>query len=312
MGSSEHGSPHDDAPRRAFPRIELPPVPALGRRERTDVPVVAAPTAAAPATALDGRPVGGQDEAPSGWHYPYAGVIPGESVRQVVPQPVPDSAAPQAAAAPAALTPVVPSLAPAPDLPPDGSTPADDTDGGPSTVVLVLFGVSALALMWASRMAFSAGLLAFASLLMAELSLATSLRRRPGASRPASSTILAVGALVIALNAARHAFAQFGEAAFVAGLFVLVAVVPTLLLLGIAALLLRRASSRAGEALQAWTMVRFGALAALLAAGVQAHRTFSAKPDAIVALAIVALAAFTAVSVLRGTGRAASVMATPA
>ena len=40
-------------------------------------------------------------------------------------------------------------------------------------------------------------------------------------------------------------------------------------------------------------------------AGVQAHRTFSAKPDAIVALVVAALVAWAVGSVLRGTGRAA-------
>lgn len=270
------------------------------------MPVVAAPAPDTPATALDGRPVGGQDEAPSGWHYPYGGLTHAGTAAQPVPEPLPASPAPQAAAAPGALTSAaVPSLASAPDLPPDRSTPADDTDGGPSTAVVVLFAALALGLLWSSRMAFSAGLLAFASLLIAELSLATSVARRPGTARPTSSTILAVAAFMVALNAARHAFAQFGEEAFVAGLLVLAAAVPAMLLLGVGTLLLRRAPSPANQALQSWSMVRFGALTALLLAGVQAHRTFSAWPDAIVALAIVALTVVTSAAVLRGTGRAA-------
>lgn len=303
MTSSDHTTPHDEAGRGAFPRIELPPVPSF-RRTRPEEP--AGPVHAAPATSIDGRPVGGQDDAAGGWQYPYAQAGPSGSgsTRQAVPP----AQAPVAPVAPAPSTRpyVMPQLEQVSDSD-RAADRADDADTGPSTVVLVVFAVLAIALLWASRMAFSAGLLAFGSLLMAELSLAFSFARRSGASRPASSTILAIGALLVAVNAARHALGQFGETAFVAGLFVLVAGIPTLLLLGVAALLLRRSSapSRANDALQSWTLVRLGALSALLAAGFQAHRTFSAKPDAIVALGIVVLVLLTSMSVLRGTGRAA-------
>lgn len=315
MSNPDHTSPEDDAVRGGFPRIELPPVPSLGRTSGGTVPV-AAPGSPAPAISLDGRPVGGQDESPAGWQYPYAATSTAGYTYHVPPPPMPGpvpagsaaTSAPELAHGPGTESApyVMPHVAPVSDRD-AASDEADDADTGPSTVVLVLFAVVAVALLWASRMAFSAGLLAFASLLIAELSLATSFARRAGASRPASSTLAAIAAVAVALNAARHAFAQFGETAFVAGLFVLVAGVPSLLAVAVATLLLRRssASSRANDALRSWTAVRLAALAALLVAGFQAHRTFSAKPDAIVALGIVALALLTAVAVLRGTGRAA-------
>jgi hypothetical protein len=313
-----------------FPRLVLPPAPTFGRPAPA-TPTVAEPAAptttpapTSPATDLDDRPVGGRDEPPVTWQSPFPEPAAASAYTyRVVPPPMapeaaqmPPSMVAAAAAAPVAAPAPIKASVPAPARTPVPAVAAPVIDDQPSevatrpsTVALGLMAVTAALLMWASQMAFSSALLAFSGLLVAELALALSLARARGANRPLSSTLLAVVALLVGLLAAKGAIAQFGDMAMVAGLFVLISVVPSLLLLGAAALVLRRRGDRrtlADEAIRSGTLVRFGALAAILAAGYQAHKTFTAVPDAIVALVIVALVALNAVHVLRGSGRAAA------
>jgi hypothetical protein len=295
-----------------FPRLVLPPAPTFGRPAPAPVatakPIVATrPVPALPATDADGRAVGGRDEPPATWQSPFPEPAPTNAYTfQVVPPPM----APEAAQMP---RPMIESAAPArtpvPTLDASIVDEPTTTDTRPSTIVLGLMAVTAALLAWASVMAFSSALLAFSGLLIAELALALSLARARGARRPTSAAVLAVVALGVGLLAAKGAIAQFGDMAMVAGLFVLISVVPSLLLLGAAAFVLRRRGDRrtlADEAIRSGTIVRFGALAGILLAGYQAHKTFTAVPDAIVALVIVALVAVNAVHVLRGSGRAAA------
>lgn len=334
MTSSENDSHRQrtHANEHGFARIELPPVPQLRLRGAAGTASVPDPAAAAgpvatpgvvptptpgraPATNLDGRPVGGFDEpARHTWQSPFPApqLNPADYSYQVVPPPAPVTAA---TAAPE-LPPAVSSVPPVSAVPPlatmatsDGTPAADDTMPiATSTPVLVMFAILAVGLVWASKMAFSAALLGFAALLVSELAIAMSLARRSNEPRSAAATALAAIAGLGAVLAAKGAFAQFGEMAFVAGLFVLISVVPALLLLGATSLMLKRrnADSPGDRALRDGTRVRFVALAAILLAGIQAHRTFSAKPDAIVALAIVALIALNVFAVARRNGRAAA------
>lgn len=291
----------------SFPRLELPLPPFKAPASVIEAPAPSPVPTSAPATNLDGRPIGGYDEPVTGtWQSPFpAPVIDQGYVYQVVPPPQIDAsnAVVPAPAAEAASTVPLPDLAPVPE-------PATATVVAPSKVVLGAFAVLAAALVWASTMAFSAALLALGALLASEIALALAASRPSAAVRSTPATAVAVVAGIAALLAAKGAFAQFGETAFVAGLFVLVSAVPTLLVLGIVAFVLRRRSASGnspGErALRAGALVRFGALAAIIAAGVQAHKTFSAVPDAVVALAVVVLAALNVAAALRGTGRAAA------
>ncbi len=220
------------------------------------------------------------------------------------PQPAqPAPAQPQPAPAPRTS---VPPMAPAPgvDAGQDGDVAAADAPTDVSRVALVLLVVAAALLVWASRMAFSPALLGMSALLLSEAGIALALT---GAKRPTSAVVAAGGALVLGLLALKGAFAGFGEMAFVASLFVLVAALPTLLLLGALEFVLRKRSSEspANVALRAGTRIRFGAASLLLVTGYLAKDSFSAKPDTYAAFVIVALAVLGVVQVLRGSGRAA-------
>ncbi|MCW2922286.1 MAG: hypothetical protein JWL76_2160 [Thermoleophilia bacterium] len=316
----------DPAP---FRRIELPAVPAFPR------PMV-------PADELPvQRPL--LDAPTTGWQSPFPAPEATNSYTfQVVPPPPPTewappldppqphqiprsahatfcampSAAPAPAPAPAFSG--VPALAPAPAsasasasaparatvLTQDGDVPAVDAPADVSMVAVGLLLATAALLMWASRMAFSPALLAMAALLLTEVGIALS---RTGPKRPTPALVAVAAAAAIALLALKDAFAGFGEMAFVASLFVLVAALPTLLLLGALEFVLRKRSSAspANDALRSGTMLRFGAALALLVSGFLAKDSFSAKPDTFAALAIIALVGFGIAQVLRGTGRAA-------
>lgn len=177
-----------------------------------------------------------------------------------------------------------------------------------SRPALVLLLVAAALLAWASRMAFSPALLALSGLFVAEVAVALSLTRAAAASHPTRSTVAAVASLLLVALAAKGALHGFGDMAFVAGLFVIAAIIPTLLLLGAVALVLRRRTPRslADESLRAASLVRLGAIVAVLAGGIQAHRTYSAVPDAVAALGIALLTATYALHVVKRTGRASS------
>lgn len=197
-------------------------------------------------------------------------------------------------------------MVPAPDVDgaEDGDGAAADAPTDVSRVALVLLVVAAAVLVWASRMAFSPALLGMSALLLAEAGIALAVT---GATRPMSAIVAAGGAFVLALLALKGAFAGFGEMAFVASLFVLVAALPTLLVLGLLEFVLRKRSSAspADIALRAGTRVRFGAALLLLVTGYLAKDSFSAKPDTYATFVIVAIVVFGAAQVLRGSGRAA-------
>jgi hypothetical protein len=277
-----------------FTRLELPPVP---RFARPFVPADELPVQ---------RPL--VDEPAGTWQAPFPAPDATNSYAfQVMPPPpaaapteplqphgIPRSAhatfcalptaAPALAPAPAFTG--VPPLAPAPELAPTPTVPVPDiaqgedvpaveaaTDVSPIAVGILL--VTAVLLVWASRMAFSPALLAMSALLLTELGIALSLT---GAKRSTASLVAVGGAGVLGLLALKGAFAGFGEMAFVASLFVLVATLPTLLVLGAIEFVIRKRSAPtpATLALRAGTRLRFGAALALLVTGYLAKDSFSA------------------------------------
>lgn len=280
-----------------FARVQLPPIPSMGLPAMRIAPLELDP---APATDLDGRAVGGRDEPAHEWASPLpapVGPAPTGYVFQVVSPPPPPS--------PMAETPVAPAptaLASAPE-PTTEPAPAAPANKAVATALLI----TALMLVWASRMAFSAALLSMSALLLAELARAAS-QSRTGTARPTAATLLMAGSVAIAGWSLLGAFGQMQPYAFVGGLFVLIAAIPTLIVLLVTQRMLRRRTDRApgDDTLLATTRVRVIALAALTITGIQAHRTFTAKPDAIVAVVIAAGALWIALSVLRGTDRAAA------
>lgn len=291
QGTDVEGSRHGSLVREpiTFPRLVLPPVPTF----RT------------PLTPADELPVQQplrDEQPPTTWQYPF-------------PQPEPTNT--YAVPAPVQPTPieVVAPTTNAPSPRPDAGELARPADGVVETteqatslskIALGLFLVTAAFLYWASGMAFSAALLGTAGLLVSELAIALSLTAPRGAGRPMPATIAAVAAVLLALLTLKGALHAFSDMAMVASLFVLAAALPTLLLLGAAAFVLRRRSPRslADDSLRAGTGLRFGVVVALLATGFIAKDSFSAKPDAFLAFALVALVAINALHVLRGTGRA--------
>lgn len=263
----------------AFPRLQLPPVPVF--RD------------------ADGEVRRVLDAPPSQWQSPLPAADPETEYRYRVapPPPAPAVAAPPPAPLPAGHSPVaVPVGVPVPE--PEPAPPVAESPVASSRIAPVLLLTCALLLAWASQMAFSSALLALAALLVAQLAAAAAVVRCDRLP-----LVAAGGAAILAVLAAKGAAGQFSEMAFVAGLFVIAACVPTLLLLAGAQLVLRRRSDRrspADDALHSAWVPRAVAVAAVLAAGVQAHRTYSAVPDAIVTFAVVALAARTLRCVLRG------------
>jgi hypothetical protein len=304
MSSMDSGDPYTTT----FPRIELPPVPTFA--------------GAAPATEVaEGEVAPLRDEPLGTWQPPFApSFSPEEQYRAMVERVATLSAAapvagplavpaPLAAPAPVVnpvdtpvadlparttvsappdtVVPVMPELAPAPELAPHRT----------SRVALGLLVVLAIGLLWASRMAFSPGLMALAGLLYAQLAAA--------AAAAGSRTLairVAVPAVAVSLVAIKGALGAFSEMAMTAGLFVLVAGLPALLVLGAVQLILRRRGDRASTAdvaLRDGWKLRFGALAALLVAAFVVRDSFSAKPDAFVTFGIVALVAITLLGALR-------------
>lgn len=273
-----------------FPRIELPPVPTFGGTVEPlrDEPVATWQPPVAPPLSSEQRyrsmvervatlatPVPTQ-ETPA--HPP--------AQEALAPAPAPSI---EPVATPQSSVPVMPELAPAPE-----STPLPA-----SRIAIALMVVAVAFLAWASRMAFSPGLLGLAALLLAQLAAAAS-------SSPRGRSLAlraAIPAIVVALLAAMQAIGNLTSGmAMVAGLFVLVAALPTLIVFVAVQVVLRRRGDRIGPADTAlrdsWKL-RAGTLAALLVAALLVRDSFSAKPDAIVALGIVALVAITLHSALR-------------
>ncbi len=299
-----------------FPRLELPAVPVFSR----------------PLTPADELPVQRPlvDEPAGAWQSPFPAPDPTNTYTfQVVPPPPPAQHAPPldppqphaiprsvhatycampsatpTMPAPASTTSPMPVLAQAPELTQGVDDRAADAPWDVSPIALGILLVAAALLVWASRMAFSPALLAMAALMLAEAGIALSLT---GAKRPTSALAAAGVAGVLGLLALKGAFGGFGEMAFVASLFVLVAALPTLLLLGAFEFVLRKraSDSPAHLALRAGTRERFGAALALLVSGFLARDSFSARPDAFAALGILLLVGTAVVSIVRGTGRAA-------
>ena len=299
-----------------LPRLDLPPAPVFEE--------LATPSDELPVQ----RPL--RDEPPTSWQSPFPAPEPGAHTYQVVPPPVPVTAPAEhgfprpafrsehpriPAPAPTPAQFAMPALVRAP-LPasssldaaaaPEHALGAAARADGVSRAVIGLLLVTAVFLFWASGMAFSAALLALAGLLVSEVAIALSLDRAPDAGRPMGATAAAATAVVLGLLALRGALGGFSDMAMVAGLFVIAAGVPALLLLGAAWFALRRAPrSLANDSLRAGAAVRFGALAAIIAAGIVVRDSFSAVPDSVLAFPIVVLVAVHAVQALRGSGRAA-------
>lgn len=262
-----------------FPRIELPEVPTLG----------AAPVIPVPRPRLD-------EPAPT-WRNPLP-APDAPSAHEFLVVPPPPATIPAPAAATPQVAPAAPAPAPAPmPVPiqlPDPGAAGDAVPGGTSLALVVTFGACAALLAWASNMAFSSALLALASLLVAQLAAALFAGGAP------VGRMLAAVALLVGAFAGWKGVHELSPDAFVAGLFVLVAVAPLLLLMGVVQLLLRRRAASAGDrALRAGATLRFVALAAVLVAGIQAHRTYSARLDAIATILVVALTVVTVVRTLR-------------
>lgn len=256
-----------------FPRLELPPVPGFR----------------APAQ---------EPDAPA-WQSPYADVVDPElQYRAMVERVAAMSDARAEAREPAtelAPSPVPPPLAYMPELQAEPS----HVQAKPSAAAIGVLLVTAGLLVWASQMAFSPALLALAGLLIAQLAVACAAAPRAG-KRP---LVLGGVAVVLALLAAKGGIHGFSDTAFVAGLFVLVAVLAALVLFGALQLLLRRGGEAASPldlALRSGWRLRVAALVGVLGGGVQAHRTFSAVPDAIVTLLIVGVVVALLLPLVRG------------
>ncbi len=300
-----------------FPTLQLPPQPFDPAVRR-----------AAPATSLDDRPVGGYDSPEQAWTNPLPAVDDAAPVGftwQITPEPPTPEATPGLVPAPtpvpvaqmATTSTPTPAESAKQDAPAQAHerhpasivdpAPADNTSAAlPRGVFIVLLALAG-GLAWASRMAFSASLLGLAALVASNLAIAISLTRRSSQPRPTSATLFAgiagIGAAITALLAFREFTDEF---AFVAGLFMLITIVPSLIAIGVVLLVLRKAPAGAPiDALRRGLVRMLPVLAAALVAGIQAHRTFSAKPDAIVAMVVVVLVAMNVAAVLRGSGRAA-------
>lgn len=166
--------------------------------------------------------------------------------------------------------------------------------------VLALMTLSIILLVYAAHMSGSKALYACAALFISDLAIGESVRRAAQVRAQRAEVALAIGAgalVGLALWGVAH---QFSMMAFVAGLFVVLAVVIVALLQVASGLVLRRkAASLADQAVRAGSVMRWIALALTLLAGVQAFRSFSAVPDALVALPIVALTLCNVAIVLR-------------
>jgi hypothetical protein len=238
-------------------------------------------------------------DVPRSAHATYCALPTAAPVAHAAPAPISQPA-------PAPVRSGVPAMVPTPatDAAQGVDDPAVDAPTGVSPIAIGLMVVAAALLVWASRMAFSPALLAMSALMLAETAIALALT---GTKRPTSAFVAAGAATLVALLALKGAFAGFGEMAFVASLFVLVAALPTLLLLGALEFVIRKRSapSPATLALRAGSRERFGAAVVLLVSGFLAKDSFSAKPDAIATFCIVLFVAVSALQVVRGTGRAA-------
>ena len=214
------------------------------------------------------------------------------------PAPVPDvrrTTRPMRVPSVDTAVPELPELAPAPVVAPL------------STSVVAIAGMVLVAafLAWASRMAFSPALLALSALLFAQLA-ATATASGKGGVLPFAAGI---PALFLAVSAAKGALGGFSDMAMVAGLFVIAAGIPTLLVLGIVQFVLHRRAARAGAAetvLREGWKLRFGVVTAIVAAGVYVRESFAATPDAILTFGIVGLVLLTLVPVARGRSNEAA------
>lgn len=299
--------------RLAFPRLELPPLPTFATEH------------SAPEVVSDEDLEPHLDEPAGTWQPPFPPALDPEAQYRALVDRVSAYAEPVAAASPVITPAPIADPAPVPvqdpprrsmRVPAVGTTtaipelpelaPAPALAPRPMTIVAIA-GMTALAvfLVWASRMAFSPALLAYAGLLFAQLAAAAT------ASGTSSRLPLLAGipALGLAVSAAKGALGGFSEMAMVAGLFVIAAGVVSLLVLGIVQLVMHRRAARAGAAetmLRDGWKVRFGALLAIIAAGVYVKDSFVATPDAILTFAMVGLVLATLAPVARGGDSAAS------
>jgi hypothetical protein len=297
--------------RLAFPRLELPAVPDFA-------------AAAADADVVTEDDLAPHLDEPAGtWQPPFPPALDPESQYRALvdrvtaytepiaaatagaviapapiadpePAPVPDVQRTRPMRVPAVDTtttvPELPELAPAPQVAPL------------TTSVVAIAGLVLLAafLVWASRMAFSPALLALSGLLLAQLAAAATASGKGGAL----PFVAGIPALGLAVSAAKGALGGFSDMAMVAGLFVIAAGGPTLLVLGIVQFVLHRRAGRAGAAetvLREGWKLRVGVAVAIVAAGVYVRDSFAAAPDALLTFGIVALVLFTLVPVARGT-----------
>lgn len=291
-----------------FPRIQLPPLPAFSplRTPADELPAI--------------QPL--RDEPATTWQSPLPEPVAANTYTYMVappplaPLPMQHHPRPMmgascdVAAGPAPSPTHTPQRMPMPEIAVTSEEPAPALAPAVATsvVALAVLAITAVMLAWASRMAFSPALLALAGLMVSELAIGLAASAR-GASRPTSATVAAAVAIVCSLLALKGALGGFSEMAFVASLFVLVAALPTLILLGVLAFVLhrRRSIDSPGEdALRAGTPIRFGATAVVLVSGYLAKDSFSAKPDTFVAFAVIGLTVWGVTQVLRGTGRVAS------
>jgi len=170
----------------------------------------------------------------------------------------------------------VPAAPAAPAAPAEAIRPLNPVAAG-------LLLVSTTAMLYAAQMSGSVALLACAGLFLSDLSLGL---------RGLSARVCMAAALALTLWALIGVPGQFSDMAFVAGLFVVVAAVPVLAMSAVAGRLLRRDdASTADLAVRARGKYQLLAVVLAMLAGVQAFRSFSAVPDALVTLSIVAMVA---------------------
>lgn len=159
-----------------------------------------------------------------------------------------------------------------------------------ASLVLIL-GCVAL-LMYAAHLAMSGALLALGALFLTDLAVGARAQAQVGQSGQRLATGLSVGAGLTAAWALWTTLHQFSEMAFVAGLMVVPAVLVVLLVHGIASFLLRRdPHSMPSQVVRSGTMTRVAAALITLVAGYMAFDSFSARPDAYAAFAVLGLTA---------------------
>ncbi len=217
----------------------------------------------------------------------------------------------QAPAQTQASTPTPPVAAPKhidPPINPNAGTKRTDSFVIPDAYVpipktaFVLMLMCPIVLLAGAHYSFSAALVAFAGLFIADIAIA--LQSSSNTEDSVNENVVKAAhatALVVVVFGAYKAMGEFSDMAFVAGLLAIPALLATLVLSITASMLCRRwaPTSLAAGVFQSLAMARTLVFIALVYTSVKAALAYTAHPDAIVALAICGLVIFNAATALR-------------